>query len=156
MTLLAQLRRQFEYDFWANREEIRVLTQLPDPPLPALRLLSHLIAAEFLWLDRLQQTPARLAVWPDFALSTCAARLHESQGEWRAYLEILSEDTLASQCAYKNSKGEVFENTVLDVLTHLLFHSAYHRGQIAQEIRRSGQTPAYTDYIHAVRQGMLP
>lgn len=155
MDLLTHLRGQFDYDFWANREEFRVLSQLSEAPLPAVRLLSHIVAAQVLWLDRLQQTPPRLVVWPDLSLVDCDARLQESQNEWRAYLALLSDDILASRCAYKNSKGETWENTVLDVFTHVLFHSAYHRGQIAQEIRRSGSTPAYTDYIHAVRQGIL-
>ena len=155
MTLLEHLRRQFDYEFWANREEIGVLSQLSDPPASALRLLSHVIAAEVLWLDRLQQTPPRLAVWPDLSLTDCNAKLQETEREWRGYLAMVTDETLVSRCAYKNSKGEVFENTVSDVLAHLLFHSAYHRGQIAQEVRRLGQTPAYTDYIHAVRQGIV-
>jgi uncharacterized damage-inducible protein DinB len=32
---------------------------------------------------------------------------------------------------------------------HVLLHSAHHRGQIAFELRASGQEPAYTDFIHA-------
>jgi len=42
-----------------------------------------------------------------------------------------------------------------DILTHVLLHSAYHRGQIAVDLRAAGLTPAYTDYIHAVRQGKI-
>jgi uncharacterized damage-inducible protein DinB len=34
-------------------------------------------------------------------------------------------------------------------------HSAYHRGQIASQMRASGKTPAYTDFIHGVRQGLV-
>jgi uncharacterized damage-inducible protein DinB len=41
------------------------------------------------------------------------------------------------------------------VLTHVVMHSAYHRGQIATHMRASGQTPAYTDFIHGVRQGLI-
>jgi uncharacterized damage-inducible protein DinB len=44
---------------------------------------------------------------------------------------------------------------VEEILTHLVIHSAYHRGQIASDLRAAGQEPAYTDYIHAVRQGLL-
>jgi uncharacterized damage-inducible protein DinB len=44
---------------------------------------------------------------------------------------------------------------VEDVLTHVLFHSAYHRGQIALQMRASGAEPAYTDFIHAVRKGFV-
>jgi len=38
---------------------------------------------------------------------------------------------------------------------HVTIHSAYHRGQIASDVRSAGQEPAYTDYIHAVRQRFL-
>jgi uncharacterized damage-inducible protein DinB len=37
----------------------------------------------------------------------------------------------------------------------VLFHSAYHRGQIASQMRAAGFTPAYTDFIHAVREGFI-
>jgi uncharacterized damage-inducible protein DinB len=56
---------------------------------------------------------------------------------------------------YTNSKGEPWTSTVEDILTHLVIHSAYHRGQIASDLRNAGQKPAYTDYIHAVRQGLI-
>jgi uncharacterized damage-inducible protein DinB len=37
-------------------------------------------------------------------------------------------------------------------LDYALFHAAYHRGQIALQMRSAGMGPAYTDFIHAVRQ----
>ena len=42
-----------------------------------------------------------------------------------------------------------------DVLTHVILHSAYHRGQVALAMRAAGMEPAYTDFIHAVRQGFV-
>jgi uncharacterized damage-inducible protein DinB len=156
MTVLENLKRQFEYEFWANREELQALSRLPEAPGPAIRLLSHVLGAQILWLDRLLSRPARVAVWPELSLSECGAELQKSEAGWRSYLGGLREQDLASRCSYKNSKGEVFENRVLDVLTHVWLHSAYHRGQIAVEVRRAGSTPAYIDYIHAVRQGLLP
>jgi uncharacterized damage-inducible protein DinB len=56
---------------------------------------------------------------------------------------------------YRNSKGEPWTSTVGDILTHVVTHSAYHRGQVASELRAAGFIPAYTDFIHAVRQGFL-
>ena len=56
---------------------------------------------------------------------------------------------------YKNSKGEAWTSSVLDVLTHVVMHSAYHRGQIASVMRAGGGTPAYTDFIHAARQRLI-
>jgi uncharacterized damage-inducible protein DinB len=37
----------------------------------------------------------------------------------------------------------------------VIMHSAYHRGQIASDMRAAGFTPAYTDFIHAIRQGFV-
>lgn len=39
------------------------------------------------------------------------------------------------------------------VLTHVLLHSAYHRGQVALGMRSAGLQPAYADFIYDVRQG---
>jgi len=44
---------------------------------------------------------------------------------------------------------------VQDILTHVLLHSAYHRGQIASQVRSSGEQPPYTDFIHAARQSLI-
>jgi uncharacterized damage-inducible protein DinB len=56
---------------------------------------------------------------------------------------------------YRNSVGELWKGAVGDVLTQVVMHSAYHRGQIAADLRQSGHEPASTDFIHAVRQGFV-
>ena len=48
-----------------------------------------------------------------------------------------------------------YDSLVRDILTHVFMHSAYHRGQIAVDMRQNGVTPAYTDFIHGVRQGLV-
>jgi uncharacterized damage-inducible protein DinB len=57
--------------------------------------------------------------------------------------------------SYVNSKGEPWTNRAEDILLHVVFHSAYHRGQIASDMRPAGLQPAYTDFIHAIRSGKL-
>ncbi len=155
MSLLEHFRRQFEYEFWANAEVLRVLVQLPAPPSASIRLLAHIIAAQHLWLSRLQNKPPRLAVWPELSLVECAAELGEGKSAWQSYLDGLGDRDLSSYRSYTNSKGEEWKNSVADILSHVGLHSSYHRGQIALEVRRSGSVPAYTDYVHAVRQGFI-
>ena len=74
---------------------------------------------------------------------------------WRNYLTQLSPAGFDEKIEYRNSKGEAWSSRVEDVLTHVLLHSAYHRGQVALEMRSAGIGPAYTDFIHAVRQGFV-
>jgi uncharacterized damage-inducible protein DinB len=155
MTVLEFLQHQFRYDFWANREELRALSSLPVPPEPATKLLTHIIAAQWLWLDRLLKKPPRTPVWPEASLEQCAPQLLELEGTWQSYLSSLSENDLSKPCSYTNSKGEAWTSSVLEVLNQLILHAAHHRGQISLEIRRSGGVPAPVDYIFALRKGLL-
>jgi uncharacterized damage-inducible protein DinB len=154
MNLLEHFRRQFDHDFWANSEVLRAL-EASGGPVSSIQVLAHMVAAERLWLDRLQNQPTHLAVWPDLSLTQCGAELHDAQAAWDSYLTALKDAELSEICSYTNSKGEVWKNTVADILSHVVLHSSYHRGQIALDLRRSGGVPAYTDYIHAARKGLL-
>jgi uncharacterized damage-inducible protein DinB len=144
------LRRMLRYDVWANREALRSMRQRP--PARSLRWLGHIIGAEFLWLDRMDGTEPRLAVWPELSLDQCEELLQDLA---RRIPGDLDPGSLARQVRYTNTKGEPWSSTVEEILTHVVIHSAYHRGQIASDLRASGQDPAYTDYIHAVRQGLV-
>jgi uncharacterized damage-inducible protein DinB len=138
---------------WANRETLRALGQ-GTPPDRSLRWMGHIIAAELLWLARLESVPSPLPVWPDLSLEECEARFPELSSR---LVRALTADAaaLTRPVAYTNSKGEHWTSTVEEILTHLIIHSAYHRGQIASDLRSAGQEPAYTDYIHALRQGLV-
>ena len=153
--MLDHLKRLFDYDAWANREALSVLREAPGPPDRALRFLAHIAGAEGLWLARLRQEKPMLAVWPELRLPECEAALADLASGWSAYLDALDEAGVGSRVSYVNSKGEPWTSQVSDVLTHVVIHSAYHRGQVASEMRSAGHTPAYTDYIHCVRQGLL-
>jgi uncharacterized damage-inducible protein DinB len=117
--------------------------------------MGHIVGAEYLWLARLRNEPALLPVWPDLPLEECAALLAKLSDRWQEYLRVASRDGLAESVTYTNTKGEVWTSAAEDILTHVTIHSAYHRGQIASDLRTAGQDPAYTDFIHAVRQGYI-
>jgi uncharacterized damage-inducible protein DinB len=149
-----QLYRLLRYDIWANGATLHSLRQGP-PPARSLKWMGHIVGAEYLWLARLRQEPAPLPVWPDLPIDDCAARLAEISGMWHEYLAHAGPRRFAERFTYTNSKGEEWTSTVEDILTHVTIHSAYHRGQIASDLRAAGQVPAYTDFIHAVRQGFI-
>jgi uncharacterized damage-inducible protein DinB len=155
MQSIEHLLRQFAYDAWANREVLAVLRSSPHPSARPLQLLAHILSAERLWLERIRNRPQSLPVWPDATAEQCDEHITELERLWHEFLSQLSLTGLTEKVAYKNSKGEPWSSTVEDVLTHVLLHSAYHRGQIASQVRASGEQPAYTDYIHAVRQGLI-
>ena len=154
MELLEHFRRQFAYDAWANRQVLAGLRASARPPARSLQLLAHIVSAERLWLERIRKQPQSLPVWPDFSLDQCEAQIAGVARLWREFFGQLSAAGLSEKIAYLNSKGESWTSTREEVLTHVVLHSAYHRGQIASQVRSDGHTPAYTDFIHAVRQGL--
>lgn len=147
--------RLLRYDRWANREVVRHLEAAAEPPARAVQLLAHVAAAERLWLDRVRQQPQSLPVWPALPLARSAALVEDVAEAWDGYLRSLTTAQLGEAVAYTNTKGQSWSNTVGDVLHHMVMHSAYHRGQIAREMRAAGCEPAYTDFIEAVRRGHL-
>jgi len=155
MNLADYVRRQFSYNEWANREVLAAIRAGGGASGRSLQLMAHILSAERLWLERLKQLPQSLPVWPAFSLEQCEAQAAELGKLWREYLELITAGDVAQSVSYKNSKGEAWTSTVLEILTHVVMHSAYHRGQIASQMRTSGQMPAYTDFIHAVRQGLV-
>ncbi len=153
--LLEHLRRQFAYDEWANREVLTGLKASTQSPPRPRQLLAHILAAERLWLERIRKQPQSLPVWPDFTLDQCEAQIVDLARRWSEFLAPLAPAGLRETVVYKNTKGEPWTSTVEDILTHVILHSAYHRGQIASQLRAGGGQPAYTDFIHAVRQGLI-
>ncbi len=144
MEIVDYLHRLFAYDDWANREVLAALRNAPNPPARSLKLIA-----------RINQEKPSLPVWPELALAQCEAEGDALRASWRSYLEKCREADLSHQIRYVNSKGETWSSQVNDVLLHVITHSAYHRGQIASDMRAAGLTPAYTDFIHAIRQEIV-
>ena len=142
------LRKLFDYDDWANREEIRHLRSLANPPKQAIKILAHIVGTEWLFLGRLRSEKAAV-VWPDLNLDQIAEQIERLHREWPRELDR------TDVVEYVNSKGEKWSSRGDDILMHVVIHGAYHRGQIATLVRQSGDTPAYTDYIHCIRSGFV-
>ena len=146
------LSRQLDYELWAATSVARSLAGADAPETPRQRF-AHLAAAHVLWLARVAGEPRRLAVWPELDVVASLTAVRDCVTRWQA----LARDpaALARRIEYANSKGEAWSNTVGEILLHVLYHSAYHRGQIAGDLRAAGRVPAYTDLIGALRSGAL-
>src|SRR6185503_2698675 len=100
---------------------------------PALRLLSHIIGAQWIWLARLRYESPKMAVWPELIIEQVPPELDTLRDAWRS---LLKSADLSSTIEYRNSKGESWSSTGDDILTHVILHGAYHRGQIATLVRQ--------------------
>jgi uncharacterized damage-inducible protein DinB len=155
VNLADYLRKEFVYDGWANQETLAAIRAARGENARSLQLMAHILAAERVWLERLRQVPQSVPVWPEADLERCQAEAEKLDHEWHEYLELATAGDISQTISYKNTKGEPWTSAIIDVLTHVVVHSAYHRGQIASHMRSIGQTPASTDFIHGVRQGFV-
>jgi uncharacterized damage-inducible protein DinB len=147
--------RMFAYDDWANRQCLSAMQAARLVFSTTVGRMAHILSAEQLWFERLRHESQSLPVWPIASIQDCLALADEMADRWRNFLTPLEPDAFDEKVEYRNSQGEPWSSRVKDVLTHVLMHSAYHRGQVALEMRAAGIEPAYTDFIHAVRQGFV-
>jgi|SRR5271156_1215354 uncharacterized damage-inducible protein DinB len=151
--------RMFAYNSWANRECLVAISASVSASADCVGRMAHILSAEKLWLERIQQRPQTMPVWPASTLEDCTRLADKMSSEWHNYLTQLDAQapgaSLDNSVEYRNTKGEPWSSRVDDILTHVLFHSAYHRGQIALQMRASGLIPASMDFIHAVRRGLV-
>jgi uncharacterized damage-inducible protein DinB len=146
------LRRLARYDAWANRRLAAVLRDDHERPL---RLLAHAAESELVWLRRIDGSqPANRTAdfWPTVDAAGCRALLERAAGVLGVFVADLTENGLRAEAVYRNSKGVEHRTPVADVLTHVLLHSHYHRGQAAAALRTLGVDPLWTDFIAFARQ----
>ena len=141
------LRRLFVHLEWADERALQALQQSPDPPADVVRIFSHLLASEHIWLSRMSRREPRLAVWPVLDAEACARQARENAGEIRKWVEELPPERLGETFRYTNTSGETYAPRIDDVLLHMCLHGSYHRGQIALLLRQNGLEPVPTDYV---------
>jgi uncharacterized damage-inducible protein DinB len=117
--------------------------------------MAHVLGTEYVWFSRIKAEKSLMPVWPELNLTEAQQHAQDLARIWSTYLDALDEAASARNIVYQNTKGETWSNSVEDILTHVIMHSTYHRGQIASDMRAAGNTPAYTDFIHGIRQNFI-
>ena len=119
--------------------------------------MAHVLATELGWLRRMGHAAGFDGFWPGDDLEKLRGSWRDDlPGCWKSFLADAALSDPARTISYTNSKGETWRSTVGDILLHVVLHSAYHRGQVASQVRAGGGAPASTDFIHATRTGVVP
>lgn len=155
MDALRYYRRLLAHNEWANRETVHSLQALDPPPQRGVQLLAHVAGAEWLWYTRVRREPPRMEGWPELTLDQCDKELAAVAEVWKRFLQSRTPDGLRHPVAYVDTSGQSWQSSVEDIMQHVVMHSAYHRAQVASEVRRAGGTPARVDFIHGVRSGII-
>ena len=149
--MIELIKRLFEYDNWAIERELNALESVRDPD--ALKMLGHILSAKRIWLVRLNgEDSSSVSTFPELTLADCRKLAAELAMGFAGQLAALESGSAAEAITYKNTKGDEFTTPVIEVLTHVAFHGAYHRGQIALLMRQGGDAAVNTDYITFTRR----
>ena len=137
----------FKYNDWATRQTAESIVNLKKKNNKSEELLSHIISAQKIWLNRILGRNTVIDPWHKLTQEDWIKQSIPITAEWINLLESFKENDFERRIEYTNTKGEKFFNTVKDIIVQVINHSTYHRAQIAQLVRQSGGEPAKTDYI---------
>lgn len=134
-----------EYNHHFNQKLGDIFNEHPDKTSEkAIKLYSHILNAHRIWNNRIEPRQKAFAVWEIHLIQHCKNidKMNHEQS-----LLILDRFGLEETVSYTNTKGQAFNNSIRDMLFHVINHSTYHRGQIATDFRQNGLEPLITDYI---------
>lgn len=140
------------YNDWANKSVISTIkSQGSIIPPSCLRLMSHIVNAQIIWLSRLNGEKPYLGVWDEHSIMECE-QYHNLASAGLGEKIKKHNDYDKHNIQYKNTKNDKFVNSIEEILLHTFNHGTYHRAQIATEMRKNGLEPVSTDYIVFVRK----
>ncbi len=162
MTQIDQYRRWFDYEQEMHQKTLDSFATVPEAHRSdadfrkAVDLLAHVACARLMWLVRFgaEQTGPSNMFPQGCTVSGVAGDLAAMNAGWLKFLASLDDAKLSEAFDYTATDGKRFRNTRADILTQMFGHSLYHRGQIAQLIRRVGGTPAITDFVYWCREAI--
>jgi uncharacterized damage-inducible protein DinB len=155
---LPTITRLYQYNSWANERALNAASRLAPADFTrdlkssyrSIRdTLTHIVWAEWIWLQRWNGVSPTMVFSPDDFPSTAILRerFQAVAAERFALLERLTAEQLRQVVEYTNLKGEIWRYPLWEQLYHVVNHSTYHRGQIASMLRQVGAVAEAVDFL---------
>lgn len=138
----------FEHEHWANLKVLESIICASETPQRAIEIFSHTIAAQRIWLDRINGNVTEVKVWEVFDKEIMLELLEINYTDIN---KIIDTQDFEQLIAYKTSIGQHFTSTINQILSHLALHASYHRGQVVLLLKGKVETLPATDYILYIR-----
>lgn len=163
MSDLDILHKLFRHNAAANRLVFSAAAMLSDGQLDlpmdlgmgsVRAICEHVTAGEVTWLARIEGNTE--AGWPAQAIpdpvDQMLAMLEDVASRLSALLSSLGAGEPDRAQRYRDSKGSLFQASLREMLLQVCLHSAHHRAQIVNGIRRVGGSAPEVDYMMSVRR----
>jgi uncharacterized damage-inducible protein DinB len=146
------LKKLLSYTQAADAVVVQTFLQAQQSMPQAEALFSHVLNAQHIWASRINQLEAKFNRFDIHPVSFFLELHQENSSE---LLKILNGTPLDKIISYSTFNGDKFDNTVEDILLHVVNHSTYHRAQIATFFKQNNVKPPETDFITFQRAGFL-
>jgi len=154
------VREMADYNYWARDRQLEACAALSEEqfrrPLggsfPSIcDTLVHLLAVEWLWLERWRgRSPLAIAGFDDLtSLAPLAERWRVVERDMHEYVAGLTEQMLEQPMTCRSTRGEEWTYPLWQQVQHLFNHQSYHRGQVTNYLRMLGVVPPRMDFLVA-------
>ena len=144
-------QRLFNYDKWAMTRLLDIFDQKPAANPRINELLSHMQSTQRIWLERCLGRPESVQRFQERTQGTIWKDLEWNHSEWQTYLQSLKPEDFKRSIRYTSFQGDVFTNTLQDIITQVTNHGTHHRGTIIALMKEEGYAPPNLDYISYTR-----
>jgi uncharacterized damage-inducible protein DinB len=153
-----------EYNVWANKRITKFIEEagelIADQNIPGSfpsirKTLFHIWDAQEIWMKRLNGTSVNS--WPSHhftgTLHEALELFNEGSNEYVSFLKNIPENGHFTSVEFHSTDGTPYFNTIEEIISHVMNHSTFHRGQIVTMLRIAGfQNLTSTDLIRYYRE----
>ncbi len=149
--LLGHLLDKLDYNNWANKrffDLFEAQNLLPE----VVKTMSHILNAHDIWNKRMLPSGDHFDVWQNHQFETWNTL---NQKLFLETLNILNIYEPSHILNYKNLAGNPFRSSISGIISHMVNHATYHRGQIITFLQESKLKTISTDYILFCRRNLI-
>ena len=165
--LKAYLEQLIDFNYWGNGLILKYAEQLDESDFiekglhshGGLRdILAHMLFAEWIWLDRMQQTAMPVEEMRKKFDAERYTDVESLYKDWfdlelrmRAFVAKMPEEIITQEFTYTRSDGSECADSYADIITQVTFHAMQHRAECAMILTEKGKSPGNMDYLVYLR-----
>jgi uncharacterized damage-inducible protein DinB len=155
--MMIDVSRQYAYHKWATLKVIQHVGQLPEElytqkiksVFPSIyETFKHMFEVDEIWFSRLKGM--EIANRQFLKREDLLVQYENILTNFEDFLK--GEEDFGRIIQYRNSEGELYKNTVCELVQHVVNHGTYHRGNLSAMLRQLNSQTVATDYVCFLRE----
>jgi uncharacterized damage-inducible protein DinB len=153
----SQTLQLYDYNIWANDRVINHLSGMPEGIVSkevnfgfktVLEVICHIVSVDEVWFSRMKEELPEIKAKQFIDIEEVRNYFSKLQSEIQRFIMSIDDRVVT----YKNTSGQEFQNSISEVIQHIVNHGTYHRGNITSMLRYQGSEGISTDYIVYLRK----